>query len=94
MDGNGFIHPSQHAYRSHHSTTTALLTMYDSWLEADGAASCPNRSGQSCHRQKLAARRGTKESQDKRTVAAVWVDVSPAAGCTHQRDGGAQDFKK
>ena len=34
MDNNKFLHPSQHAYRSHHSTTTAILTMYDSWVEA------------------------------------------------------------
>ena len=34
MDSNKFFHPSQHAYRTHHSTTTALLTMYDSWVDA------------------------------------------------------------
>ena len=34
MDGIKFILPCQHAYRSHHSTTTAILTMYNSWLEA------------------------------------------------------------
>ena len=34
MDGNNFFNPSHHAYRSFHSTTTALLQMYTSWLEA------------------------------------------------------------
>ena len=34
MDGNKFIHLSHHAYRSHYSTKTAILTMYDSWLKA------------------------------------------------------------
>ena len=27
MDGNKYFHPNQHAYRTHHSTTTAMLTM-------------------------------------------------------------------
>ena len=34
MDKNQFWHPQHHAYRSHHSTTTAMLSMYDSWVEA------------------------------------------------------------
>ena len=34
MDKNQFWHPQHHAYRSHHSTTTAILSMYDSWVEA------------------------------------------------------------
>ena len=34
MDKNKFWHPQQHAYRSHHSTTTAMLSMHDSWVEA------------------------------------------------------------
>ena len=28
------IHPNHHAYRPHHNTTTALLQMYDTWLES------------------------------------------------------------
>ena len=34
MDGNNYFNPSHHAYRSFHSTTTAMLQMYDTWLEA------------------------------------------------------------
>ena len=34
MDNNSFFNPSHHAYRSFHSTTTAMLQMYDTWLEA------------------------------------------------------------
>ena len=34
MDGNKLFNPSHHAYRSFHSTTTAMLQMYDTWLEA------------------------------------------------------------
>jgi len=44
MDGNSFFNPSHHAYRSFHSTTTAMLQMYTIWLEAleqgDMAAVC------------------------------------------------------
>ena len=32
MDSNSFFNPSHHAYRSFHSTTTAMLQMYDTWL--------------------------------------------------------------
>ena len=32
MDNNRFFNPSHHAYRSFHSTTTAMLQMYDTWL--------------------------------------------------------------
>ena len=32
MDNNRFFHPSHHAYRSYHSTTTAMLQMYDMWV--------------------------------------------------------------
>ena len=34
MDGNKLFNPSHHAYRSFHSTTTAMIQMYDTWLEA------------------------------------------------------------
>ena len=34
MDRNQLWHPQHHAYRAHHSTTTAMLSMYDSWVEA------------------------------------------------------------
>ena len=31
---NHLIHPNHHAYRSSHSTTTALIQMYDVWLQS------------------------------------------------------------
>ena len=31
---NNLIHPNHHAYRSNHNTTTALLQMYDVWLDS------------------------------------------------------------
>ena len=34
MDTNKFYNPSHHAYRSFHSTTTAMIQMYTTWLEA------------------------------------------------------------
>ena len=34
MDKNQLWHPQHHAYRSYHSTTTAMLSMHDSWIEA------------------------------------------------------------
>ena len=34
MDDNKLFNPSHHAYRSFHSTTTAMIQMYDTWLEA------------------------------------------------------------
>ena len=34
MDGNKLFNPSHHAYRSFHSTTTAMVQMYNTWLEA------------------------------------------------------------
>ena len=44
MDSNNFYNPNHHAYRSFHSTTTAMLQMYTTWLEAleqgDMAAVC------------------------------------------------------
>ena len=33
MEGNNYFHPNHHGFRSGHSTATALLQMYDSWLE-------------------------------------------------------------
>ena len=30
---NNLIHPNHHAYRANHNTTTALLQMYDMWLD-------------------------------------------------------------
>ena len=44
MDSNNFFNSNHHAYRSFHSTTTAMLQMYTTWLEAieqgDLAAVC------------------------------------------------------
>ena len=34
MDGNKLFNPNHHAYRSFHSTTTAMIQMYDTWLDA------------------------------------------------------------
>ena len=34
MDQHQLWHPQHHAYRSHHSTTTAMLSMHDCWVEA------------------------------------------------------------
>ena len=34
MDSNRYFNPSHHAYRSFHSTTTAMLQMYETWLDA------------------------------------------------------------
>ena len=34
LNDNSLIHPNHHAYRANHNTTTALLQMYDVWLEA------------------------------------------------------------
>ena len=34
MDTSHLFNPSHHAYRSFHSTTTAMLQMYTTWLEA------------------------------------------------------------
>ena len=31
---NNLMHPNHHAYRSNHNTTTALLQMYDVWLDS------------------------------------------------------------
>ena len=34
MNINKLLHPNHHAYRPGHSTTTALLQMHDTWLQA------------------------------------------------------------
>ena len=34
LEENNVLHPSHHGFRTSHSTTTALLEMYDSWVEA------------------------------------------------------------
>ena len=34
MENNNLLHPSHHGFRRHHSTATALLEMYNGWLEA------------------------------------------------------------
>ena len=34
IDDNHLIHPNHHAYRVNHNTTTALIQMYDVWLES------------------------------------------------------------
>ena len=34
LNDNGLLHPNHHAYRAQHNTTTALVQMYDSWLQA------------------------------------------------------------
>ena len=34
MDQNSYWHPQHHAYRKNHSTTTAMISMYDTWVEA------------------------------------------------------------
>ena len=34
LNNNNLIHPNHHAYRANHNTTTALLQMYDVWLES------------------------------------------------------------
>ena len=34
LEENSLIHPSHHAYRPKHNTTTALIEMVDNWVEA------------------------------------------------------------
>ena len=33
MEKNKFFHPNHHGFRNNHNTTTALLQLYDSWIE-------------------------------------------------------------
>ena len=34
VEDNGLLHPSHHGSRSQHSTCTALIEMYDTWIES------------------------------------------------------------
>ena len=34
LNTNNLLHPNHHAYRAQHNTTTALIQMYDGWLQA------------------------------------------------------------
>ena len=34
FESNNLLHPSHHGFRANHNTTTALLQMYDNWVEA------------------------------------------------------------
>ena len=34
MNTNNFFHPNHHGFRTHHSTSTAMIQMYDSWVQA------------------------------------------------------------
>ena len=34
LEENNLLHPSHHGFRSGHSTVTALVEMYDQWIEA------------------------------------------------------------
>ena len=34
LEENNLLHPSHHGFRSNHSTVTALIEMYDQWVEA------------------------------------------------------------
>jgi hypothetical protein len=34
VTANQLLHPNHHAYRAHHNTTTALIQLYDVWVEA------------------------------------------------------------
>ena len=34
MNDHNLLHPNHHGFRSQHSTTTAMLQMYDTWVEA------------------------------------------------------------
>ena len=33
LDTNALLHPNHHGSRHHHNTATALIQMYDQWLE-------------------------------------------------------------
>ena len=35
LNTNNLLHPNHHGYRKNHNTTTALLQMYDNWVETD-----------------------------------------------------------
>ena len=34
MNKNQYFHPNHHGFRAHHSTATAMIQMYDSWVQA------------------------------------------------------------
>ena len=34
FESNHLLHPNHHGFRANHNTTTALLQMYDTWVEA------------------------------------------------------------
>ena len=34
LDQHQLLHPQHHAYRSHHSTTSTMLSLHDTWVEA------------------------------------------------------------
>ena len=34
LETNNLLHPAHHGFRSQHNTSTALLQMFDTWLEA------------------------------------------------------------
>ena len=34
MNTNSYFHPNHHGFRAHHSTSTAMIQMYDSWVQA------------------------------------------------------------
>ena len=34
LNANNLLHPNHHAFRTQHNTTTALIQMYDGWLQA------------------------------------------------------------
>ena len=34
MNDNDFFHPNHHGFRGHHSTSTAMIQMYDTWVQA------------------------------------------------------------
>ena len=34
MNSNNFFHPNHHGFRGHHSTSTAMIQMYDTWVQA------------------------------------------------------------
>ena len=34
LESNNLLHPSHHGFRSGHNTCTALIEMYDTWIDA------------------------------------------------------------
>ena len=34
FEANKLLHPNHHGFRANHNTTTALLQMYNTWIEA------------------------------------------------------------